>query len=242
MIKEIPTHLINDFTMYGKIPVLNWFFDNSCNEFADWNKDYINKIAHEFTNRNIESDRINEPYLGASSYILQAIKGIRLKDKKIAVIGSTTPWIESILLNNGAEDITTVEYIVPKVEHEFLKAISYIKFAVSKDQYDIIISYSSIEHSGLGRYGDDINPNGDIKAMSDIHQSLKQGGLFLLGIPVGKDTLVWNAHRIYGALRLPKLLYGFTEIEWIGLNKDYIYNCEIKMIAPQPLIIFRKLK
>ena len=50
-----------------------------------------------------------------------------IKNKNIAVIGSTSPWLECIALNFGAEQVTTVEYIVPKVNYPKLKAISYYK-------------------------------------------------------------------------------------------------------------------
>ena len=46
-----------------------------------------------------------------------------LKAKKIAVIGSLTPWIESIAINYGNSDITTVEYNVPICNK--IKTISY---------------------------------------------------------------------------------------------------------------------
>ena len=31
-------------------------------------------------------------------------------------------------------------------------------------QYDCVASFSSVEHSGLGRYGDELNPFGDLQA------------------------------------------------------------------------------
>ena len=43
---------------------------------------------------------------------------------------------------------------------------------LSDNLYDIVIQYSSIEHSGLGRYGDYLDPEGDLKAMNDIYDNL----------------------------------------------------------------------
>ncbi len=38
---------------------------------------------------------------------------------------------------------------------------------------------------------------------------IKEEGILFLSVPVGIDKLVWNLHRIYGELRLPKLLLGW---------------------------------
>ena len=54
-----------------------------------------------------------------------------------------------------------------------------------------------IEHVGLGRYGDAIDPLGDRKAMSELSRVLAPGGVLLFVTPVGKPRTVFNAHRIY---------------------------------------------
>jgi len=56
----------------------------------------------------------------------------------------------------------------------------------------------TIEHVGLGRYGDPIDPDGDIKAIKELCRVLKSGGSLLFVTPVGNETVIeWNAHRIY---------------------------------------------
>ena len=56
----------------------------------------------------------------------------------------------------------------------------------------------TIEHIGLGRYGDPIDPDGDIKAARELARVLKPGGSLLFVTPIGRRSLIeWNAHRIY---------------------------------------------
>jgi len=55
----------------------------------------------------------------------------------------------------------------------------------------------TIEHIGLGRYGDEIDPQGDIKAISELKRVLKENGDLLFVTPVGKPKIEFNAHRIY---------------------------------------------
>ncbi len=56
----------------------------------------------------------------------------------------------------------------------------------------------TIEHIGLGRYGDPIDPDGDIKACKELSRVLAVGGNLLFVTPVGKEaTIEYNAHGIY---------------------------------------------
>eukprot|EP00041_Stephanoeca_diplocostata_P017398 m.349306 g.349306 ORF g.349306 m.349306 type:complete len:176 (-) comp20687_c0_seq12:502-1029(-) len=82
--------------------------------------------------------------------------------------------------------------------------------------FDVAFSISSFDHDGLGRYGDPINPYGDIEAMRIARCLLKPGSLLFLTIPVGPDAVVWNLHRRYGAVRLPHMLYGWEVVDVVG--------------------------
>src|SRR4029079_19803272 len=55
----------------------------------------------------------------------------------------------------------------------------------------------TVEHVGLGRYGDPIDPAGDLKAMLDLNRVLARGGNLLFVVPTGRPRVVFNAHRIY---------------------------------------------
>jgi SAM-dependent methyltransferase len=54
-----------------------------------------------------------------------------------------------------------------------------------------------VEHIGLGRYGDPLDPDGDLKAISELKRVLAIGGSLLFVVPVGKPRIMFNAHRIY---------------------------------------------
>lgn len=56
----------------------------------------------------------------------------------------------------------------------------------------------TIEHIGLGRYGDRLDYDGDIKAINELKRVVKPGGHLLFVVPLGReDKLCFNAHRIY---------------------------------------------
>lgn len=55
----------------------------------------------------------------------------------------------------------------------------------------------TIEHIGLGRYGDPIDPEGDLKAIRELKRVLAKGGDFLLVVPMGPPRILFNANRVY---------------------------------------------
>lgn len=55
----------------------------------------------------------------------------------------------------------------------------------------------TIEHVGLGRYGDELDPQGDIKSINELKRVLQPGGDLLFVTPVGRPRIEFNAHRVY---------------------------------------------
>lgn len=65
-----------------------------------------------------------------------------------------------------------------------------------------------VEHVGLGRYGDPLDPDGDIKAMRELQRVLAQGGSLLFVVPVGRPRIRFNAHRIYSFDQISRCFSG----------------------------------
>jgi hypothetical protein len=55
----------------------------------------------------------------------------------------------------------------------------------------------TVEHIGLGRYGDALDPRGDLRALNELERVLAPGGSLLIVVPVGRPRVQYNAHRIY---------------------------------------------
>jgi SAM-dependent methyltransferase len=87
----------------------------------------------------------------------------------------------------------------------------------------------TVEHVGLGRYGDPIDPNGDMKAASELARVVAKGGSFLFVVPVGKPQIQFNAHRIYSYKMVIDMFPGLTLKEFSlipdnAIDKGMIYN------------------
>jgi len=82
---------------------------------------------------------------------------------------------------------------------------------------DSIISLScmhTIEHIGLGRYGDPINPEADLKAFSELERVLANNGNLLLVIPIGIPKICFNAYRVYSYQQIIDNLPSLTLVEF----------------------------
>ncbi|CAN5895341.1 hypothetical protein BH11BAC4_BH11BAC4_01180 [soil metagenome] len=78
----------------------------------------------------------------------------------------------------------------------------------------------TIEHIGLGRYGDPINPEGFNEALMELQRILVPGGSLILSMPVGKERVEFNAQRILDPLSCIKKLDRMELVEFSIVN-DY---------------------
>ena len=76
-----------------------------------------------------------------------------------------------------------------------------------------------IEHIGLGRYGDDVDAQGHKRAANELMRVLAPGGTLLIGTPVGKEKVAFDAHRIFDPQTV-RDLFGPLELVSFALIDD----------------------
>jgi SAM-dependent methyltransferase len=90
-----------------------------------------------------------------------------------------------------------------------------------------VSSMCVVEHIGLGRYGDPIDPAGSEKAFAELKRIVRPGGHLFLSVPLDEENRVYfNAHR---AFEEPYLLRLFEPFE--VLDRQYIYG---NRFGPEP--------
>lgn len=210
------------FTLSDKIPELRWYLNDIKVGGLKWTT-HSRWWNHKKVARQAEGY-----YKQTDTFLYRALADFPLVNKDVVIVGSEMPWYECICTYYGAR-VTTIEYRDVDCHLPHLNVMTPGAFEKQRRRFDVVLSISSIEHDGLGRYGDPINPTGDLQAIREFKNLLNPGGLLILSVPVGRDAIVWNAHRIYGALRLPMLLdgwklvgsYGFQESSFQGKLGDY---------------------
>ncbi|MCW3081270.1 DUF268 domain-containing protein [Segetibacter sp.] len=88
------------------------------------------------------------------------------------------------------------------------------KLAFDTNSQPSVSCMHTIEHIGLGRYGDPLDPQGDLKAIDELKRIVKPGGDLLFVTPVGRPKIEFNAHRIYSYEQITAYFSPFTLIDF----------------------------
>lgn len=93
----------------------------------------------------------------------------------------------------------------------------------------------TIEHIGLGRYGDPIDPEGDLKAINELKRVVTKGGSLLFVVPVGKPRIQFNAHRIYSFEMIEQLFPEFElrNFSLVTDSNDFIWEADTTLVSKQ---------
>jgi len=77
-----------------------------------------------------------------------------------------------------------------------------------------VSSLCVVEHIGLGRYGDPLDPYGSEKALQELKRVVKQGGNLYLSLPLDDENRTYfNAHRTFKEEYVLQLLEPFQIVE-----------------------------
>lgn len=84
----------------------------------------------------------------------------------------------------------------------------------------------TIEHIGLGRYGDAINPKGFEQALLQLQRVMAPGGYLLLSMPVGKERTEFNAQRVLDPGTCIGYLTGMDLVEFsvVTEKNEFVVN------------------
>ena len=194
--------------------------DSSKKSYVTWDNSEIDQFVHQADTRNPTFGNYDK----GPMRLYNVFSVFPPKGKKCLVVGSAPhPWVEAILLSYGVTDITTSEYQVPFIPPsckyaDKMKTIHHEELLANPEQFDMIVSFSSLEHDGLGRYHDPMSPGGDLQQLCNLYELLKPGGVFVLEVPLGlttdaagaeQDKIRFPLDRNYGPVRYVELIKQF---------------------------------
>ena len=79
------------------------------------------------------------------------------------------------------------------------------------------------EHVGLGRYGDTLDPEGTKKATQELMRVLAPGGNLFFAVPVGRERVAFNAHRVHAAETIRRYFAPLALREFSGVGDDGVF-------------------
>jgi SAM-dependent methyltransferase len=91
---------------------------------------------------------------------------------------------------------------------------------LESDSVDSISSLHAAEHFGLGRYSDPIDPRACFKFMRSLQRVLSPGGRLYFSVPIGRERVEFNAHRVFAAKTILDTFSGLELVSFSFVGDD----------------------
>jgi SAM-dependent methyltransferase len=135
---------------------------------------------------------------------------LRTAPERILDVGSYRHFILGLL---ARAKVTTID-VRPRdaaSPNEEVVTSDARRLALPDGAFPLVVSLCTLEHVGLGRYGDDFDLDGDRRAFAEMRRVLAPGGRLVFSTTVSRrPQIVFNAHRIYSLPMLRDLCDGLT--------------------------------
>lgn len=112
-------------------------------------------------------------------------------------------------LNKKIDNVIFTQFDITKLNNELISIV------------DCVSCLHTLEHIGLGRYGDKISEESWKLAFYNLAVMLKSRGRLWLSVPVGQERIEFNAHRVFDPFTITR------QAETLGLVLDkFVYICD----------------
>ncbi len=155
----------------------------------------------------LQTTHVDKIYFHQDSWAFS--RALAAKPSKIVDIGSTAllVGIMSYLAPTESIDIRPLPVNLPGLT---CKRGSILELPYPDKSVEFLTSVCVVEHIGLGRYGDPLDPEGSVKALREIARVIAPGGHFIGSVPAAAESFVcFNAHRVFTRQEILSLLPGF---------------------------------
>ena len=177
------------------------------------------------SNRPIFEDRFAESGSASGHYfhqdLLVARKIFENKPVRHVDIGSRTDGFIAHVAVFREIEMFDIREQKSNVKNIVFKKADLMQLPSNMHNYcDSISALHSIEHFGLGRYGDPIDYFGHEKALKNISKILSKGGVFYFSVPIGPQRINFNAHRVFSMSYLLDILKNDFELKTFSFVND----------------------
>ncbi|RAP28267.1 hypothetical protein DID78_05235 [Candidatus Marinamargulisbacteria bacterium SCGC AG-343-D04] len=156
----------------------------------------ITKLYPILTERSSSAGNIKSPYYFQD--IWAARKIYKANPTRHIDIGSRIDGFISHLLVFRSVEVIDIRPLSSHIEGlSFTQSDATTLSSFNDNCIESLSSLHAAEHFGLGRYNDSIDPFAHEHFIHHIQRVLKPGGLCYFSVPIGKERLEFNAHRIF---------------------------------------------
>jgi len=91
---------------------------------------------------------------------------------------------------------------------------------IPDNSVESLSSLHAVEHFGLGRYGDPIDPDAFGHAMAALARVLKPGGQLYFSVPVGRQRVQFNSQRIFSPRLILEIFSALRLVSFSAVDDD----------------------
>jgi hypothetical protein len=128
-------------------------------------------------------------------------------------VSSSVPYVAQLA---GVLPVTMFEFHAPDITLPglTLREGTVVDLPLADRSIASLSCLHVIEHVGLGRYGDPLDPQGAHKGMRELARVLAPGGSLYLSVPSGDARVAFNAHRVFS----PEAVIDVMRAEGLSLR------------------------
>ena len=153
---------------------------------------------------------------------------LRLRPGVVLDVGSYRLWLIGLMAHFRVITVD-VRSRESHLSNETMVTADARHLDLPPESVDAVTTLCSIEHFGLGRYGDPFDLQADRKAVAALVRTIRPGGHFIFSVPVtaGAACLAFNAHRIYTLPLIQRLTAGLHCREERFIKSTPARYCEV---------------
>lgn len=137
-------------------------------------------------------------------------------------IGSSLPLVAMM---TTVTEVTFVDIRPPSLPVDPVRVVagSLLNLPFRDRSLSSLSCLNVLEHVGLGRYGDSLDPAGPGRACAELQRVLAPGGRLYLSTSVGRPRIHFNAHRVFDPRELVEMLpeLRLAEVSVVDLDGRY---------------------
>jgi SAM-dependent methyltransferase len=176
-----------------------------------------------------EGGATNHEYFWQDLYFAQKIN--QAKPVKHVDVGSRIDGFVAHLASFRETEVFDIRSLTTQIPGVIFKQADLMNPGDSVEEYcDSLSCLHALEHFGLGRYGDPIDPSGFKIGLKNMAMLLKPGGSFYLSVPIGDERVEFNAHRVFNPSTLVQLAATYElqleEFLWIEDGKNFMRSTD----------------
>ncbi|MDD2714783.1 MAG: DUF268 domain-containing protein [Candidatus Wallbacteria bacterium] len=151
-----------------------------------------------------ESGSTEDDYFWQDLYVARKIFAAA-PDKHVD-IGSRVDGFVAHVASFREIEVFDIRPITAKVPGVTFRQVDLMNPVNLSNYCDSLSCLHALEHFGLGRYGDPIDPKGYESGIHNMAQILRDGGVLYLSVPIGSERVVFNAHHVFDPLTILKIV------------------------------------